>query len=68
MIGGVVSTTVTFDVQMAVFPEVSFAVHVNGSLPSGNVDASGGLHPVDCMPQLSKTLPISFVTTVPAGL
>jgi len=36
--GGVASLTVTFDVQLLVLLDVSLAMQLKGSNPSGNVD------------------------------
>src|SRR6266699_6798706 len=68
MIGGVVSTTVTFDEQLLVLLDGSVAVQIKGSEPSGNVDPSPGVHPFEAIEQLSEALSISFATTAPAGL
>jgi hypothetical protein len=43
-IGGVVSTTVTWNEAVAVFPAGSLAVQVTVVVPSGNLDPDGGVH------------------------
>jgi hypothetical protein len=45
--------TVTVNVQVAVFPDESVAVHVTGVAPFGNVEPDGGVQLVVTPGQLS---------------
>ena len=67
MIGGVVSTTGTFELQLLVLLDASVTMQVKGVIPSGKLDPDGGTHVGDPSPgQLSDTVGLS-VTGVPLG-
>jgi hypothetical protein len=67
MTGGVVSTTVTFELQLLVLLDASLTWHVNGVIPSGNLDPEGGTQVGAPTPgQLSDTTGLR-VTGVPVG-
>src|SRR2546428_13223462 len=54
MVGGVVSRTVTLEVQAGLTSlDASVAVHEMGVVPSGNVEPDGGAHAVVTPGQLS---------------
>src|SRR5258708_910828 len=67
MMGGVVSATVTFELQLLVLLDPSVTMHVNGVIPSGKLDPDGGTQVGAPMPgQLSETVGLR-VTGVPVG-
>ena len=45
--------TVTLNVQLPWFPDVSVAVHVTVVIPTGKQNPDGGVQLTDCTPQLS---------------
>jgi len=67
MLGGVVSTTVTFWVAWAEFPESSVAVQVTVVTPSGN-RAGASLVTVASASQMSLTVGVPRSAAVPSAL
>lgn len=54
--GGVVSWTLTTELELFELPDASVTLHENGSVPSGKVDPDGGTHTGEPRPgQLSAT-------------
>src|ERR1700689_1433570 len=66
--GGVVSMTVTFELQLFMLPEASLTWHVSGVMPIGNSAPEGGVQVgVPTPGQLSETTGLSG-TGAPLGL
>ena len=65
MIGGVVSFTSTLNLIKLVLDEKSFAVHVTGVLPIGNVVPERGEHVTGLEPSIASLAVVEKVTLVP---
>jgi hypothetical protein len=66
-VGGVVSTTVTAKLPLAVLPWVSELVQLTLVVPSANVLPEGGLHVTGRVPSTRSVAPAANVTAAPLG-
>ena len=66
--GGVVSRTLTTELQLFEFPEASVTLQVKGSVPIGKVDPDAGTQLGVPMPGQLSEADVLRVTIAPAGL
>src|SRR5207302_943478 len=65
--GANVSTTITLNDAVRVFPCVSLAVHATVVAPSGNVDPQPGVHATATLPSTASTAEAVYVNTAPVA-